>query len=120
MIMCLIHDIVEIDAGDTYAYDEEGKKTQEDREEKAADRIFSLLPEDQAKDLRAIFEEFQERRTPEARFARAMDNLEFELGLVYDLLQVHYMLHLLIIQYDLIQKIYQKFQLVNYHKLYHL
>ena len=76
MIMCLIHDIVEIDAGDTYAYDEEGKKTQDEREEKAADRIFALLPEDQAKDLREIFEEFQERKTPEARFARAMDNLQ--------------------------------------------
>ena len=76
MIMCLIHDIVEIDAGDTYAYDEEGKKTQDEREEKAADRIFALMPEDQAKDLREIFEEFQERKTPEARFARAMDNLQ--------------------------------------------
>ena len=76
MIMCLIHDIVEIDAGDTYAYDEEGKKTQDEREEKAADRIFALLPEDQAKDLREIFEEFQERKAPEARFARAMDNLQ--------------------------------------------
>ena len=76
MIMCLIHDIVEIDAGDTYAYDEEGKKTQDAREEKAADRIFALLPEDQAKELRGIFEEFQEKKTPEARFARAMDNLQ--------------------------------------------
>ena len=76
MIMCLIHDIVEIDAGDTYAYDEEGKKTQEEREEKAADRIFALLPDDQAKDLRDIFEEFQAKKTPEAKFARAMDNLQ--------------------------------------------
>ena len=76
MIMCLIHDIVEIDAGDTYAYDEEGKKTQDAREEKAADRIFALLPEDQAKEIRGIHEEFQEKKTPKARFARAMDNLQ--------------------------------------------
>lgn len=76
MIMCLIHDLVEIDAGDTYAYDEEGKKTQNEREEKAADRIFSLLPSDQAENLRSLFEEFQEKKTSEARFARAMDNLQ--------------------------------------------
>ena len=76
MIMCLIHDVVEIDAGDTYAYDEEGKKTQHAREEKAADRIFALLPDDQAKDLRALFEEFEEDLTPEAHFAHAMDNFQ--------------------------------------------
>lgn len=76
MIMCLIHDVVEIDAGDTYAYDEEGKKTQHEREEKAADRIFALLPDDQAKDLRALFEEFEEDLTPEAHFAHAMDNFQ--------------------------------------------
>lgn len=76
MIMCLIHDIVEIDAGDTYAYDEEAKKTQKEREEKAADRIFTLLPDDQAKELRAIFEEFEAFETPESKFAHAMDNLQ--------------------------------------------
>lgn len=76
MIMCLIHDIVEIDAGDTYAYDEEAKKTQKEREQKAADRIFALLPEDQAKEMRAIFEEFEAFETPEAKFAHAMDNLQ--------------------------------------------
>lgn len=76
MIMCLIHDIVEIDAGDTYAYDEEAKKSQKEREQKAADRIFALLPEDQAKELRAIFEEFESFETPEAKFAHAMDNLQ--------------------------------------------
>lgn len=76
MIMCLIHDIVEIDAGDTYAYDEEAKKTQKEREKKAADRIFALLPEDQAKEMRAIFEEFEAFETPEAKFAHAMDNLQ--------------------------------------------
>lgn len=76
MIMCLIHDIVEIDAGDTYAYDEEAKKSQKEREQKAADRIFALLPEDQAKEMRAIFEEFEAFETPEAKFAHAMDNLQ--------------------------------------------
>lgn len=76
MIMCLIHDIVEIDAGDTYAYDEEAKKTQKEREQKAADRIFALLPEDQAKELRALFDEFEAFDTPEAKFAHAMDNLQ--------------------------------------------
>ncbi len=76
MIMCLIHDIVEIDAGDTYAYDEEAKKSQKEREQKAADRIFALLPEDQTKELRAIFEEFEAFETPEAKFAHAMENLQ--------------------------------------------
>jgi putative hydrolase of HD superfamily len=76
MMMALIHDIVEIDAGDTYAYDPEGAKTQKEREKKAADRIFGLLPEDQAAELRGLFEEFEERSTPEARFARTMDNFQ--------------------------------------------
>lgn len=76
MMMALIHDIVEIDAGDTYAYDEEGAKTQKEREKKAADRIFGLLPKDQAAELRGLFEEFEERSTPEARFARTMDNFQ--------------------------------------------
>lgn len=76
MIMCLIHDVVEIDAGDTYAYDEAAKKTQKAREEKAKERIYGLLPDDQAEELAAIFEEFEAQETPEARFARAMDNLQ--------------------------------------------
>ncbi len=76
MIMCLIHDIVEIDAGDTYAYDETAKLTQKSREEAAKQRIFSLLPEDQAKELTGIFDEFEEAATPEAKFARAMDNFQ--------------------------------------------
>lgn len=76
MLTCLIHDIVEIDAGDTYAYDEEGKKTQAAREEAAKERIFSLLPEDQKKELMGLFEDFEALRTPEARFVRAMDNLQ--------------------------------------------
>lgn len=74
--MLLIHDIVEIDAGDTYAYDEDAKETQEEREMQAADRIFGLLPEDQGKELMALWREFEERKTPEARFARTMDNLQ--------------------------------------------
>ena len=76
MLMCLIHDVVEIDAGDTYAYDEEGKKTQKSREEAAKERIYSLLPEDQKEELAAIFDEFEESKTPESKFAHAMDNLQ--------------------------------------------
>ena len=76
MLMVLIHDIVEIDAGDTYAYDEEGKLSQREREVKAADRIFNLLPEDQAKSMRDLWEEFEACETPEAKFARCMDNLQ--------------------------------------------
>ena len=76
MLMCLIHDVVEIDAGDTYAYDEEGKKTQKAREEAAKERIYSLLPEDLKEELAAIFDEFEESKTPESKFAHAMDNLQ--------------------------------------------
>ena len=74
--MLLIHDIVEIDAGDTYAYDEEAKKTQKQREEKAADRIYGLLPQDLQEKMRALWEEFEAQKTPEARFARTMDNIQ--------------------------------------------
>ena len=76
MAMCLIHDIVEIDAGDTYAYDNGGLQTQNEREEAAKQRIFSILPEDQAKDLMALFDEFNAYETAEAKFAHAMDNLQ--------------------------------------------
>lgn len=76
MLMCLIHDIVEIDAGDTYAYDEEAKKTQKAREDEAKERIFSLLPTDQKNELIALFEEFEKEETAESKFARAMDNLQ--------------------------------------------
>lgn len=76
MLMCLIHDIVEIEAGDTYAYDEERKKTQADREAAAKEHLFGMLPEDQAIELKALFEEFEEFKTPEAKFARTMDNLQ--------------------------------------------
>lgn len=76
MLMCLIHDIVEIDAGDTYAYDEEGLKTQKAREEAAKERIFSLLPMDQKEELIRIFDEFEEAETAEAKFAHTMDNFQ--------------------------------------------
>lgn len=74
--MCLIHDIVEIDAGDTYAYDTEGLKTQKAREDAAKERIFSILPEDQKQELTALFDEFEEFETAESKFAHAMDNLQ--------------------------------------------
>lgn len=76
MLMCLIHDLVEIYAGDTYAYDTEGKKTQGSREKAAEDKLFSMLPDDQAEKLRGLFEEFDKNETPEAHFANAMDNLQ--------------------------------------------
>ena len=71
--MLLIHDLVEVYAGDTYAYDEEGKKTQAEREAKAADKLYGLLPEDQGEYLKSLWLEFEEQKTPEAKFARTMD-----------------------------------------------
>lgn len=76
MKMVLIHDIVEIDAGDTYAYDTAGNETKRAREVKAADRLFGLLPEDQAEEFRGLWEEFEARETPEAKFANAIDRLQ--------------------------------------------
>ncbi len=76
MLMCLIHDIVEIDAGDTYAYDEEGLKTQKEREDRAKERIFSLLPEDQKTELIGLFDEFEAYQSAESKYAHAMDNLQ--------------------------------------------
>ena len=76
MMMALIHDIVEIDAGDTYAYDTAALATQKEREERAADRIYGLLPDDQRDELRALFEEFEAAESAEARFARTMDNFQ--------------------------------------------
>lgn len=76
MLMCLIHDIVEIDAGDTYAYDAEGLKTQKAREDAAKERIFSILPEDQKAEFTALFDEFEANETAEARFVHAIDNLQ--------------------------------------------
>ncbi len=76
MIMVLIHDLVEIDAGDTYAYDEKGAQTKREREVKAADRIFGLLPEDQGQYFRELWEEFEAYETPEAKFAHLLDNFQ--------------------------------------------
>ncbi|MBQ8787201.1 MAG: HD domain-containing protein [Oscillospiraceae bacterium] len=76
MKMVLVHDIVEIDAGDTYCYDGEGAKTKADRENRAADRIFGLLPKEQEAEFRGLWEEFEERKTPEARFAAVMDRIQ--------------------------------------------
>lgn len=74
--MLLIHDIVEIDAGDTYAYDEVAKATQHEREQKAAKRIFGMLPQDQGDELLALWKEFEAGESKEARFARVMDNIQ--------------------------------------------
>ena len=76
MLMCLIHDIVEIEAGDTYAYDAAGLQTQKEREDAAKEKIFSLLPDDQKRELVALFDEFEVWGSAEARFAHAMDNLQ--------------------------------------------
>ena len=76
MLMCLIHDIVEIDAGDTYAYDAESLKTQKAREDAAKERIFSMLPEEQAREFIEIFDEFEAYETSESKFAHAMDNIQ--------------------------------------------
>ena len=74
--MLLIHDLVEIYAGDTYAYDETGKQNQREREVEAADRLFSQLPEDQGKQFRDLWEEFEQAETAEAKFAKTMDNIQ--------------------------------------------
>lgn len=76
MLMCLIHDVVEIDAGDTYAYDSEGLKTQKSREEAARDRIFGILPADQRDELKALWDEFEAYETAESKFAHCLDNVQ--------------------------------------------
>ena len=76
MKILLIHDLIEIDAGDTYCYDDQGRKDQSRREQIAADRIFNLLPVDQAAALRELWDEFEERKTPESKFANAMDRFQ--------------------------------------------
>lgn len=76
MLMCLIHDIVEIQAGDTYAYDAQGLATQKAREDAAKESLYGMLPEDQKEELIALFDEFEAGETAEARFAHAMDNLQ--------------------------------------------
>jgi putative hydrolases of HD superfamily len=75
--MLLLHDLVEIDAGDLFVYADEAQQArQEEAERAAADRIFALLPPDQAASFRGLWDEFEERRTPEARFARGLDRLQ--------------------------------------------
>lgn len=74
--MVLIHDIVEIDAGDTYCYDEKGAENKAEREQKAADRLYNILPEEQARELRALWEEFEACNTPEACFAASLDRFQ--------------------------------------------
>lgn len=76
MKMVLVHDIVEIDAGDTYCYDANGNTTKADREIKAADRLFAILPKEQQAEYRGLWEEFEEQQTPEARFAAVMDRIQ--------------------------------------------
>jgi len=74
--MLLIHDLVEIDAGDTFAYDEAANVTRAEREERAAERIFGMLPPGQATEFRALWDEFEAGRTPESRYANALDRLQ--------------------------------------------
>lgn len=76
MLMVLIHDLVEIDAGDTYAYDSEGAKTKREREVKAAERIFGILPEEQGAYLRELWDEFEEYETADAKYAHLLDNFQ--------------------------------------------
>lgn len=74
--MVVIHDVVEIDAGDTYAYDDAGNATKAEREKRAADRIFGILPKEQDKYFMDLWLEFEEASTPEARFATAIDSVQ--------------------------------------------
>lgn len=76
MKMLLLHDVVEIDAGDTYCYDEDGNKTKAEREERAARRIFGILPDDQYDEYYALWREFEDSVTPEARFAAVLDRIQ--------------------------------------------
>ena len=74
--MLLLHDVVEIDAGDTFAYDEAGHADKAERERRAAERIFNLLPADMAREVFALWEEFEARETPEAQYAEALDRFQ--------------------------------------------
>ena len=76
MTMVLIHDLVEIDAGDTYAYDENGAQTKREREVQAADRIFGMLPKDQGMYFRKLWDEFEEYESADARYAHLLDNFQ--------------------------------------------
>ena len=89
--MLLIHDLVEIDAGDTYAYDEEGAKTKDERERKAADHIFGMLPGDQGMYLKALWEEFEAYETAEAKYAHLLDNFHIcRMYIIYSI-RIHCM-----------------------------
>ena len=74
--MLLVHDLVEIDAGDTYYYDHQGRKDQAQREQKAAERIFKILPLDQSRSFRKLWDEFENRETPESKYANALDRFQ--------------------------------------------
>jgi putative hydrolase of HD superfamily len=74
--MVLVHDIVEIDAGDAFVYDEQARAAKDELERAAADRLYALLPADQGDELRALWEEFEAKETPEAKFAGAVDRLQ--------------------------------------------
>ncbi|MEM6399246.1 MAG: HD domain-containing protein [Cyanobacteria bacterium P01_D01_bin.116] len=76
MKMSLIHDLVEIDAGDTFCFDEKGYESKAEREIQAATRIFGILPEEQSKELRLLWDEFEVRETPTAKFAAALDRIQ--------------------------------------------
>lgn len=74
--MCIVHDLVEIYAGDTFAYDQKGNEGKEERERIAADQLFSQLPEDQGSEIRALWEEFDKMETADAKYAACMDRLQ--------------------------------------------
>jgi len=74
--MCVVHDLVEIYAGDTFAYDAEGNSTKAEREKQAADKLFSMLPEDQGSMIRNLWEEFDAMETPDAKYAACMDRIQ--------------------------------------------
>ncbi|MFI1966385.1 HD family hydrolase [Streptomyces pathocidini] len=76
LALVLVHDLIEIYAGDTFLYDAAGAADQEEREQRAADKLFALLPADQHDRFRALWDEFEARETPEARFAKAMDRFQ--------------------------------------------
>ncbi len=76
MLLCLLHDVVEIFSGDTYAYDTENLKTQKAREDLAKEQLFSMLPAEQKAEMIALFDDFNEGNSAEARFAKAMDNFQ--------------------------------------------
>lgn len=76
MKMVMLHDVIEIDAGDTYAYDSAGNATKRERELQAAERLYRLLPEDQAQEYRSLWDEFEAQETPEAKFANTLDKVQ--------------------------------------------